>query len=270
MRNRSRFRRAAAFAITVLLGGVAIASSQEATRQASSSQPAVTPPGIGAQADRILRSMGDYLEAAREFSFRADIAYDSVSGEGQKIQYGGVANISVRRPDRLRVLYEGDERPRQAIFAGEAFTMLDREANVYTKARVPPELGAAIDHVFETYGFSVPIADLVYPDPYATLVGSVQAGSLIGRHLVAGTPCHHLAFSQEAIDWQIWIEDGPAPLPRKLVITYKNEPGSPQYSATFSEWDLEPRISKDYFEFQPPVGSDEIEILPGQPGEGQE
>jgi hypothetical protein len=214
--------------------------------------------------------MSDYLAAAREFSFRADVAYDSVSVDGQKIQYGAVVQLSVRRPDRLHVLYDGDERRRQVVMAGDAFTILDQEANVYAGADVPPEVGAALDRIFETYGFSVPIADFVYPDPYETLMGSVEAGSLVGRHFVDGTPCHHLAFSQEAIDWQIWIEDGPAPLPRKLVITYRNEPGSPQYAATFSEWDLEPRIAESYFEFRPPEGSGKIEFLPEPPGGDQE
>jgi hypothetical protein len=262
------FQRATTLAVTASLAGVVTASPLEAV-QAGSPPAAESGPAIGARADLLLRSMSDYLGAAQEFSFRADVAYDSVATDGQKIQYGGTANISVRRPDRLRVLYEGDERPRQVIVAGETFTMLDRENNVYASASVPGELGAALDHIFERYGFSVPIADLIYPDPYRTLTGSVQAGSVVGRHRVAGAPCHHLAFTQEGIDWQIWIEDGPAPLPRKLVITYKDEPGSPQYSATLSEWDLEPRISKGYFEFQPPAGSGEIEFLPG-PGEDQE
>jgi len=262
------FQRAAALVITASLSGVALASPQEVAEPASSASPAATTLGIVPQADHILRSMSDYLQTAEEFSFRADIVYDSVSDAGHKLQYGGVAHISARRPDRLRVVYDGDERPRQVTIAGETFTMLDRDANVYFQAAVPPELGAAVDRVFETYGYSVPIADLLYPDPYDTLTGGVEAGFLVGRHVVAGTPCHHLAFSQGAIDWQIWIEAGPAPLPRKLVITYKDEPGSPQYNATFSEWDLEPGLSKDDFEFQPPLGSGEIEMLP-QTEEGQ-
>jgi len=270
MTDRSGLRRAAALTITASLSGVVMASPQEVARQASSSPPAVTAPDIGAQADHILRSMGDYLEAVQEFSFRAEVVYDSASADRQKIQYGGVADIAVSRPDRLHVIYDGDEKPRRVVIAGGAFTLLDREANVFFQASVPREIGAALDLIFERYGYSVPIADLVYPDPYETLMGSVQAGSVVGRHLVDGTPCHHLVFSQEGIDWQIWIEDGPAPLPRKLLITYKDEPASPQYSATFSEWDLEPRISKDYYEFDPPAGSDEIEFLAAQSGEEQE
>ena len=84
---------------------------------------------------------------------------------------------------------------------------------------------------------------------------------MVGRHGVDGVPCHHLAFSQESIDWQIWIEDGPQPVPRKLVITYKTEPGSPQYVARLSNWDFEPRFSKQYFEFEVPADAGEIEFL---------
>jgi len=70
-----------------------------------------------------------------------------------------------------------------------------------------------------------------------------------------------LAFTQKEIDWQIWIEEGPRPLPRKLLITYKNEPLSPQYTAILSGWDLQPRLSDSFAEFHPPIGSDEIQFL---------
>ena len=69
------------------------------------------------------------------------------------------------------------------------------------------------------------------------MIENVQSGYLVGARPVNGTACHHLAFSQEAIDWQIWIEDGPMPLPRRLVLTYKDEPGAPQYRAEFT-WEL--------------------------------
>ena len=42
---------------------------------------------------------------------------------------------------------------------------------------------------------------------------------------VQGQLCHHLAFRQEDIDWQIWIENGPTPLPRKFLITDKKAKG---------------------------------------------
>ena len=123
------------------------------------------------------------------------------------------------------------------------------------------DIDGAVDRAFELYGFSVPIADLVYADPYRTLMENVETGFVVGRHAVDGVLCDHLAFSQESIDWQIWIEDGPRPVPRKLVITYKTEPGSLQYIARFSNWEFQPRFSKHYFEFDRPAGSGEIEFM---------
>ncbi len=225
--------------------------------------------GVEEQADRILFDMGKYLKTAREFTFLADISYDSVETSGEKIEYGGVANVSVRRPDRFHVEYAGDERQTQVIFDGRTFTLYNKAAKVYARKEIASEIDAAIDLVFERLGFSVPIADLIYADPYSVLIEKVKSGFLVGLHPVDGTPCHHLAFSQEAIDWQIWIEDGPRPVPLKLVITYKDEPGSPKYTARLSGWDFQPRISDHYFEFHPPAGADKIEFLPAQQKEGK-
>jgi len=219
-------------------------------------------PGVDARADRILRQMGDYLSSASELTFQTDLSYDTVAPDGQKILYGAVTSVAVRRPERLHVKYDGDERQTRAVFDGQTFTIYDAAANVYTVVDVPGNIDEALDTVFERYGISVPIADLFYADPYGVLIENVQSGFLVGQHPVDGVSCHHLAFSQEGIDWQIWIEDGPRPVPRKLVITYKDEPGAPQYIARMSAWDFDPRLSDHYFEFEPPAGSDEIEFLP--------
>ena len=218
--------------------------------------------GVEAAADRLLREMGEYLASADAFSFRADVTEDSVLATGQKIQFGGRAEVSVQRPGRLHAHFRGDERHTRAIIGGGLCTIFNVEANVYAITEVPDRLGDALDRIFQKYGFTVPIADLVYADPYKVLLQNVDYGFLVGRHAVDGTACHHLAFTQETIDWQIWIEDGPRPVPRKLLITYKDEPGSPQYTARLSEWRFEPYLSERHFEFDPPPGADRIEFLP--------
>ena len=131
-------------------------------------------------------------------------------------------------------------------------------------AEALPEIDGALDRLFEVYGSSVPLADLLYADPYRTLMEHVESGFVVGKNSVDGTPCHHLAFMQEGLDWQIWIADGPRPVPLRLVITYVDEPGAPQYIAELSKWDFQPRLSDHYFTFRPPADSDEIEFLPPQ------
>ena len=176
----------------------------------------------------------------------------------------------MRRPDRLRVAYDGDEGKSRVFYDSRIFTLYDASQNVYATKEISLELDDALDRVFERFGLAVPIADLVYADPYAILIENVEAGIVVGRHPVDGTPCHHLAFSQEAIDWQIWIEDGPRPVPRKLVITYKDEAESPQYRARLSGWDFQPRLSDHYFTFRPPAGANGIEFLTVEETEGEQ
>lgn len=238
------------------------AESQESDGEGQLSQSSEEISGITPRADRILREMSEYLKKASEFTFHAEVEYDAVLASGQKIQFGGASKVTVHRPNRLHVEYQGDERRTRVVFDGRTITIHDLAANVYAVAEVPPEIDAALDRVFEQYGISVPIADFVYADPYETLTENVYGGYVVGRHAVDGNPCHHLAFSQETIDWQIWIEDGPTPLPRKIVITYNDEDGRPQYSARFTHWNLQPRVSGHFFQFHPPEGADRIDFLP--------
>ena len=216
---------------------------------------------IDSEAIRLLRHMGKYLGAAQVFSFRADITEDTVLSNGQKVQYGGTANIEVRRPNKLHVRFSGDERRTQVFYDGKTFTILDMAKSVYTKTDVPPTIDAAVDKIFDRYGFSIPVADLVYENPFRILIENVETGFIAGRTLIDGKPTFHLAFSQKEIDWQIWIEDGPRPLPRKLLITYKDENGSPQYTAVFSSWDFQPRLSEAFAEFHPLPQSQEIKFI---------
>ena len=240
--------------LLVVFGGLPVAAADD-------------PPNIEARADRILRDMSDYLKSADQFTFQADVSYDEVLVSGQKIQYGGTSKISVHRPNRLRVEHRGDEGDLRVIFNGQTFTLYDLSVDLYAQKNMTANIDTAVDRMFEEFKFSVPTADLVYADPYSTLTASVDTGFVVGLHTVQGVPCHHLSFSQESIDWQIWIEDGPRPLPRKLLITYKDEPGSPQYAVQLSRWNLRPRISDAYFEFHPPPGASRMEFLPAEEGE---
>ncbi len=51
-------------------------------------------------------------------------------------------------------------------------------------------------------------------------------------------------------------------MPNKIVITYVNEPGQPQFTAVLSGWDFAPRLPDLVFDFAPPIDADEIEFLP--------
>ncbi len=247
----------AALAVVALPGTAAILLAQSPSQQPD----AAALPSIDSHADRVLREMSEFLKSAQSLSFRVDSTLDSVRPNGRKIQLEMSEHVAVRRPGHLRVDRTGDEGSGQVYSDGQTFVMYDADENTFAKTAVPNELSAAIDHVWEEFAIEVPVADLVYADPYAVLTEHVQSGQFVGKHTVNGVLCDHLAFTQETIDWQIWVEDGHRRLPRKMVVTYKQRQESPQYTAVISNWQLDPKLSDHIFRFEPPAGAHKIEFL---------
>jgi len=218
-------------------------------------------PYIDPRAKMILKKMSDYLKDARGFSFHADISFDEVLPSGMKLQFSATNKISVRRPNRIHASYDGDLDKRRFWYDGKSVTLLDTEENLYSTFAAPPEIDAAIDFAIKQYGLSVPLADLLYSDPYKILTENVVQGFYVGTSRVEGVDCYHLVFIQDTIDWQAWIKVSNRPVPKKVVITYKNQTGSPQYTALLSDWDFTSPLPDSLFKFQPPEGAEQIDIL---------
>ena len=202
---------------------------------------------IDSRTDKLLRAMGDYLKSSEQFSFHAEISFDDLISRGQKIQYAFTSDIAVHRPDRVYAERRTDLGRKRFWYDGKNMTLMDVTLGVYATEPVPADIDAAMDYLMKKYGFSPPLVDFVYQDPYRTLIENVESGFYVGLHRISGIRCHHLAFVQKDIDWQIWVEDGKQIVPRKFVITYKTMPESPQFSAVLSEWDLDAHLPDALF-----------------------
>jgi hypothetical protein len=84
---------------------------------------------------------------------------------------------------------------------------------------------------------------------------------VVGPSVVGGVKCTHLAFRGAEVDWQIWIEDGAKPLPRKFILTSKKVTGEPQFIVLIRSWDVGPKFTDKEFTFVPPKGAKKIEFL---------
>jgi len=110
-------------------------------------------------------------------------------------------------------------------------------------------------------GVTFPLADFVADDPAARLLGDVRSAFVVGLGDVDGTTCNHLAFSTSALDWQIWIDTGERPVPRKVVITYRKKPSWPQYAALLSQWEFPTSLPDERFATQLPDDAHEIDFV---------
>jgi hypothetical protein len=226
-----------------------------AAAAAAQDEPLVEP-----QADELLRRMSSALAAAPALSFEAIIVEDQVLSNRQKIQVETKRRVWVLRPGSLRVTSDGDLEPRQCWYADGTLSLLDSRTGQYATVQVPPQIDPMLDSLVESYGLVLPLADVVVSDPYESAMRHTVTGYYVGLHRAGGRPCHHLAFRAGAVDWQVWINAEGDPLPRKLVINFIDLSGHPQWSATFDDWDLSPKLEPGFFTFEPRAGMKQVEM----------
>jgi hypothetical protein len=242
-------------ALALVWAGCALSSLTALSVLAADDKPAVEP-----RADELLKRMGDYLGQAQFFSVSAEVWQDIQLSSGQRIQAGRTIELQVRRPNRLRAEVHSTRRNRELFYDGNAITLFNRAQNFYGTVRASGSLDEALDVASERFGIAMPLEDFIRSDPHKDLLEKATSGTDIGSATVLGEACEHLAFTQDNIDWQIWIENGAKPVPRKVVITYKDEPDSPQYTAIFSNWDFTTKLPDFLFTFEPPAGALKIKV----------
>jgi hypothetical protein len=232
--------------------GVALGASAPVSADA----PAVDP-----KADALLRRMSSDLASLKTFSFDTENTTEVVTRDGQKLALVAESTVSVERPNKLRTDRGGGFADVSFFYDGSNATIWGKRANLYATTQAPPTLDATIDFTRDKLGIDAPAADLLYSNPYETLMEDVVSGKYIADEPVGDRMCHHLAYRGHETDWQIWIADGPQALPCRFQIVSKTVEGQPEYAATITNWRVNPPLSEKLFAFTPPPDSGRIGFL---------
>lgn len=221
------------------------------------------PPEIEPEVVEQLRRAANLLASAPKVSLRAEIGYDVVQRSGQKIEFGSTRRILVRRPDHFFV--EAEQRDgvlKRLFFDGRTLSFLDVGEEAYAVAPRTGDIDAAIDHLVDELETPVPLSDLLRSDLPERVTSGLISARFAGEETLAGVPCDHLSLRRASVDVQLWIERGERPLIRRIVITYRDAPGQPQFWANLSDWNFAPDVSDAQFAFQPPEGAERIPFAP--------
>ena len=229
---------------------VALVATAGAAQQATPIEP---------DAMAALKNMGGYLRTLKSFQVDAVTSTEQVLEDGQKVQFAGVTNILARMPDRLRISVDSDQHDRLWIYDGKQFTLLARRVNYYATVPAPATIAQLADAMDENYDLQLPLEDLFRWGGPQSQDAAITSAIFIGPSQIDGVTCGHYAFRQEGLDWQVWIQFGDYPLPRKLVLTTLTDEARPQYVATFS-WNLAPAFNDAAFTFVPPKGAGKVVI----------
>ncbi len=216
---------------------------------------------------KALEDMGNYLRTLKAFQLRSETSRDEVLTDGQKVEFDGVVDMIVERPNRLRAEVPSDKQHRLHFDDGKTFSMWARRVNYYATIPSPPTLRELADTLADKYKLELPVVDLFYWGDRMSS-GDILGASDIGPSQVDGVTCEHYAFRQEGVDWQIWIQQGDHPLPRKLVITTTTDEARPQFTSVMT-WNLAPSYNEAAFTFVPPKDARKI-TLAEVPAKGSE
>lgn len=208
-------------------------------------------------------AMAELLSRTQRFSVNVRSAYDAVQPSGQKIEFSESRTLAVRRPDRMRIEAEHSDGDKHLVlFDGKAITVYSTPRNVYASISRPGNLDEAIAYFMRDLHMRLPLAMLLVSRLPAELERRVQSLDYVEKTNILGIPAHHLAGQTTTVDFQIWVADGGQPLPQRVVLTYKDAAGEPQFRAQFSDWNLAPEISDTLFAFTPPAGAEKIAFIP--------
>jgi hypothetical protein len=258
--SRLSRRTKAAAAALALLAQMAVAAEVPSAAQAVPADSASVPPTDSQREARsLLDRMTRHLASMSSFSVEFRDGYDVVQPTGQKIEFGETRRVSLARPDRLRVEEASSDGEHDvALFDGKTISVFDADANVYAQAPQPGHLDQALVYFVRSLRMRMPLALLLTHDLPDVLGGRVKSVDYVEQTNLLGVPAHHIAGRGETVDFQFWIKDGEQPLPLRVVITYAQAEGQPQFWADFSNWNAKPTFSAATFAYTPPRNAKKI------------
>jgi hypothetical protein len=208
----------------------------------------------------ILKTMSGYIDAQASIALRYDSDIEVITPYLQKLQFSSSGQVLLDRPNKLHATRQGGYADVDVYFDGKRATVYGNNINAFASQDVEGTIDQLIDRLRGDLGIDAPGADLLFSRSFEGMTADVLEARHIGRGVVDGVECEHLAFRNAETDWQIWIEIGPKPIPHKYVITSKTMAGAPQYTLRISGWRSNTQPPADAFAFKPPAGAKQIDL----------
>jgi len=251
----------AAAALAPLLASHGVAWAQQPAAPAAAAAPAPTAAAvINAKAVERLNAMGAHLRSLKAFTVNADVTVEEVLDSGQKVENANSVEIAARLPNKLRVHSTSATRSRKVSYDGKNVTIFAEKLKYYGSFAAPATIGETIEVAAKKYGLEIPLADLFLMGTDRFDTKSITEAIYVGPQLIGGVLCDQLAFRQPGVDWQICIERGKAPLPRKLVVTGTGGDAAQPVRRSILTWKAGTAPDAAAFTFAPPKGATRIAV----------
>jgi hypothetical protein len=195
----------------------------------------------------LLKSACSRLAAARTMSFTAVVSYESPSRLGPPLVYTTRSEVTLQRPDKLRVVTPGDGPASEFYYDGKRMMAFAPAENLLAVAEAPPTIDEALKAAYDSAAIYFPFTDVIVTNPYKDLAEGLILAFYIGQsRVVGGTTTDMVAFANNNVFLQVWIgaEDK---LPRMIRGVYRSDKAHLRHQLELSNWQLNLPVPADAF-----------------------
>jgi hypothetical protein len=265
---RVNFGRGTSLLVLALLlaASVAAVHAQQAKQPAKAAKPPskAAPPLLVAvlepKAIDLLKAASSRLAAARAMKFTAVVSYEAPSRFGPALVYTTKSDVTMQRPDKLKIITPGDGPASEFYFDGKVMMAFAPKENLVAVADAPPTIDDMLQFAFHSAEIYFPYSDLIVTDPYVGLANRMELAFYIGQSsAVGGTTTDMVAFASDDVFVQIWIgaEDK---LPRRMRAVYRKDPLRLRHEMELSNWQLDPTVAQEEFASEKAKGATRIKF----------
>ncbi|NKJ73355.1 DUF2092 domain-containing protein [Rhizobium leguminosarum bv. viciae] len=241
--------------------GVCLGFAALPTARADEPAPPVKP-AVSDEAAAAVAQMGKTLLAS-DLTITARTISIYLDQSGQPLHIFHTMKITVRRPDRIAVEFNGDDGKHDLFYDGKAASVFFPDSKNYATIPASGDIPSALNEAATKLDVDFPLSVLFAASPDKVLLSDAMAAWQVGTATVDGVECRHLFFSQKSgVDLELWIEKNSAATPHRLVVTYPLLQGQPSFVAEFTGWQTKSPLSDSEFTFEPPAGVKKIDLTP--------
>jgi hypothetical protein len=226
----------------------AAAASPSAKSDKVAKKPAAKPKFVlEPRAMELLKAMSSRLAAAKSMSFTAVAGFEFPSKMGPPLVYTTRYDVTMQRPDKLRILMPGDGPASEFYYDGKTIVAYAPVENLAAVADAPPTIDAALKAAYQKAAVFFPFTDLLVADPYAALTdGAILAFYIGPSTVVGGVKTEMVAWANNDVFMQIWIgaEDK---LPRRFRAMFRADPLQLRHELELSNWQIDPVVPAGTF-----------------------
>ena len=202
---------------------------------------------LESKAIEILKATSNRLASAHTLTFTAIETFESLSRQGVPLVYGNKYDTVLQRPNKLRVILEGDGPASEFYYDGKVVMAYAPTENLVAVADAPDTIDKTLEAVFHSAAIYFPFTDLIVTDPYGDMASGLKHAYYVGQsNVVAGITTDVVAFAGNGIFAEMWVgaEDK---LPRIIHVIYLDDPDRLRHNLILSDWKLDTSVSDDFF-----------------------